>query len=167
MFLADTSRPGETTVYFAREGRIRLDEANRIVQLELREATSYTSTLDRPDEYVANAIGTTLISLDPETVFKRPPAKGAPEMTIAELKAEIAAAKTRNDPGYGARFMLQQKFSLPLTCPHPRADRVGPGREQPQGRKARQLRGRHGRDLRVLRPALGRPGSRDGWPVQP
>jgi len=117
VFLADTSRPGETTVYFARDGRIRLDEANRIVQLELRETTSYTSTLDRPDEYVANAIGTTLISLDPETVFKRPPAKGAPEMTIAELKGEIAAAKTRNDPGYGARFMLQQKFSLPLTCP--------------------------------------------------
>jgi lipopolysaccharide export system permease protein len=117
VFLADTSRPGETTVYFARDGRIRLDEANRIVQLELRDATSYTSTLDRPDDYVANAFGTTLISLDPETVFKRPPAKGAPEMTIAELKAEIAAAKTRNDPGYGARFMLQQKFSLPLTCP--------------------------------------------------
>src|SRR4051812_9123297 len=117
VFLADTSRPGETTVYFPREGRIPLDEANRIVQLELREATSYTSALDRPDEYVANAVGTTLISLAPETVFKRPPAKGAPEMTIAELKSEIAAAKTRNDPGYGARFMLQQKFSLPLTCP--------------------------------------------------
>jgi LPS export ABC transporter permease LptG/LPS export ABC transporter permease LptF len=117
VFLADTSRPGETTVYFARDGRIRLDEAKRIVQLELREATSYTSTLDKPDEYVANAIGTTLISLDPETVFKRPPAKGAPEMTIAELKAEIAAAKARYDAGYGARFMLQQKFSLPLTCP--------------------------------------------------
>jgi LPS export ABC transporter permease LptG/LPS export ABC transporter permease LptF len=117
VFLADTSRPGETTVYFAREGRIRLDEAHRIVQLELREAASYTSTVDRPDEYVANAVGTTLISLDPETVFKRPPAKGAPEMTIAELKSEIATAATRNDPAYGARFMLQQKFSLPLTCP--------------------------------------------------
>ena len=117
VFLADTARPGETTVYFAKEGRIRLDEANRIVQLELREATSYTSTIDKPDEYVANTVGTTLISLDPETVFKRPPSKGAPEMTIAELKAEIAAASTRNDPAYGARFMLQQKFSLPLTCP--------------------------------------------------
>jgi LPS export ABC transporter permease LptG len=50
-------------------------------------------------------------------VFKRPPAKGAPEMTVAELKAEIADAATRNDPAYSARFMLQQKFSLPLTCP--------------------------------------------------
>ena len=117
VFLADTSRPGETTVYFAKEGRIRLDQANRIVQLELREATSYTSHIEKPDDYEANAFDSILISLDPETVFKRPPAKGAPEMTIAELKSEIADAATRNDPAYGARFMLQQKFSLPLTCP--------------------------------------------------
>ncbi len=117
VFLADTSRPGETTVYFAKEGRIRLDQANRIVQLELRSATSYTSHIEKPDDYEANAFDSILISLDPETVFKRPPSKGAPEMTIAELKSEIAAASTRNDPAYGARFMLQQKFSLPLTCP--------------------------------------------------
>lgn len=117
VFLADTSRPGETTVYFAKEGRIRLDQANQIVQLELRTATSYTSHIEKPDDYEANAFDSILISLDPSTVFKKPPNKGAPEMTIAELKSEIAAAATRNDPAYGARFMLQQKFSLPLTCP--------------------------------------------------
>src|SRR6476660_572240 len=43
VFLADTSRPGETSVYFASEGRIRLDEAHRIVQLELRDGTSHTT----------------------------------------------------------------------------------------------------------------------------
>lgn len=117
VFLADTSQPGETTVYFAREGRIRLDQANQIVQLELRGATSYSAHVDRPDAYEANSYQSILLSLDPSTVFKKPPNKGAPEMTIAELKAEIASAKTRNDPAYGARFMLQQKFSLPLTCP--------------------------------------------------
>jgi LPS export ABC transporter permease LptF/LPS export ABC transporter permease LptG len=117
VFLADTSRPGETTVYFAREGRIRLDKEKRIVQLELKTATSYTAHVDKPDDYEANAFDSILISLDPETVFKRPPSKGAPEMTIAELKAEIASAATRGDSAYGARFMLQQKFSLPLTCP--------------------------------------------------
>jgi LPS export ABC transporter permease LptG len=117
VFVADTSRPGETTVYFAREGRIRLDEKARIVQLELRDVTSHTTRADDPEDYEANTIASTLISLDPETVFKRPPAKGAPEMTIAELKDEIASAATHNDPAYGARFMLQQKFSLPATCP--------------------------------------------------
>ncbi len=117
VFLADTSKPGEPSVYFAREGRIRLDEANRIVQLELRDGTSHTMRADQPDEYSANTFGSILISLDPETVFKRPPAKGAPEMTIAELRREIEEAAKRNDPAYGARFMLQQKFSLPMTCP--------------------------------------------------
>ena len=117
VFLADTSRPGETTVYFARRGRIRLDSVKRIVQLELEEVSSHTTRWDSGENYQANTIGSTLISLDPETVFKRPPSKGAPEMTIAELKSEIAQAGTRHDPAYGARFMLQQKFSLPITCP--------------------------------------------------
>ena len=117
VFLADTSRPGETTVYFARRGTIRLDSEKRIVQLELQEVSSHTTRQDSGENYQANTIGSTLISLDPDTVFKRPPSKGAPEMTIAELKAEIADAATRNDPAYGARFMLQQKFSLPITCP--------------------------------------------------
>src|SRR3954453_21851530 len=43
VFLADTSRPNETTVYFAREGRIRLDRPNRVVQLELRDVTVHTT----------------------------------------------------------------------------------------------------------------------------
>jgi len=117
VFLADTSRPGETTVYFAKQGRIRLDSAKRIVQLELLDVTSHTTRVDSGDSYQANVVGSTLISLDPDTVFKRPLPKGAPEMTIAELKAEIAEAGTRRDPAYNARFMLQQKFSLPITCP--------------------------------------------------
>lgn len=117
VFLADTGRPGETSVYFAREGRIRLDEEHRIVQLELRDGMSHTTLTDRPDDYQASTFDSILISLDPETVFKRPPPRGAPEMTIAELKAEIKTSTERNEPAYGARFMLQQKFSLPLTCP--------------------------------------------------
>ncbi|HUR35832.1 MAG TPA: LptF/LptG family permease [Vicinamibacterales bacterium] len=117
VFLADTSQPGETAVYFAQDGRIRLDEKNKIVQLELRNGTSHITHVDNPDAYEGNAFDSVLITLDPQTVFKKPPAKGAPEMTIAELRSEIADAATRNDPAYGARFMLQQKFSLPMTCP--------------------------------------------------
>ena len=50
-------------------------------------------------------------------MFKRPPAKGAPEMTFAELRREIAKAEARHQPAYAERFMVQQKFSLPMTCP--------------------------------------------------
>jgi LPS export ABC transporter permease LptF/LPS export ABC transporter permease LptG len=117
IFLADTSRPNETTVYFAREGRIRLDREERIVQLELQNGTSHTTHLDKPDDYEQTTFRSFYITLDPNTVFKRPPAKGAPEMTFAELRHEIAKAKERHDPAYAERFMVQQKLSLPMTCP--------------------------------------------------
>jgi lipopolysaccharide export system permease protein len=117
VFVADTSRPAETTVYFAREGRIRLDKEHRLVQLELLDVTSHTTHTDKPDDYEESTSRSHTITLDPETVFRRPPAKGAREMTYAELRDEIAGATARNEPAYEARFMVQQKLSLPLTCP--------------------------------------------------
>src|SRR5262249_16097177 len=50
-------------------------------------------------------------------VFKLPPEKGAREMNYAELREAIASASKRNDPAYEARFMIQQKTSLPMACP--------------------------------------------------
>jgi LPS export ABC transporter permease LptF/LPS export ABC transporter permease LptG len=117
VFLADTSNPSRTTVYFAREGRIRLDRDKRLVQLELLDGTWNTSHTDRADDYEEGAFKSQLIALDPDTVFKRPPSRGAREMTYAELREEIAQAAARNDPAYEARFMIQQKASLPLACP--------------------------------------------------
>src|SRR4051812_14112929 len=117
VFLADTSRPNDTTVYFAREGRIHLDREHRIVQLELREGSSHTTHADKPDDYEQTAFDSILITLDPSTVFRRPPPPGAREMTIRELRQEVAQARERNQPAYDARFMIQQKFTLPLACP--------------------------------------------------
>lgn len=117
VFLADTSNPTTTTVYFAREGRIRLDREKRLVQLELLDGTWSTSHTDRPDDYEEGAFQSQYIALDSDTVFKRPPSRGAREMTTAELREEIALAEARNDPAYEARFMIQQKASLPLACP--------------------------------------------------
>ncbi|PYR51314.1 MAG: hypothetical protein DMF89_06290 [Acidobacteria bacterium] len=117
IFLADTSRPTETTVYFAREGRIRLDRVQRLVQLELQDGTSHTTHLDKPDDYEETTFRNFYITLDPETVFKRPPAKGAPEMTFAELRTAIEHARAAHQSANGERFMVQQKFSLPMTCP--------------------------------------------------
>ena len=48
VFLADTSRPNETTVYFAKEGRIRLDRAKRVVQLELTRRHVHTHPRRQP-----------------------------------------------------------------------------------------------------------------------
>jgi LPS export ABC transporter permease LptF/LPS export ABC transporter permease LptG len=117
VFLADTSNPNETTVYFAKQGRVRLDRENKRVQLELIDATANTTHADKPDAYEENAFEHLYLTLDPASVFKDPPTRGVREMTGAELRREIAEAATRNDPAYDARFMLQQKLSLPLACP--------------------------------------------------
>ncbi len=117
VFLADTANPNQTTVYFAREGRIRLDRAKRLVQLELLDGTWNTSHTDQAEDYEEGAFKSQLIVLDPDTVFKRPPSRGAREMTYGELREEIVAATARHDPAYEARFMIQQKASLPMACP--------------------------------------------------
>ncbi|MCC7417211.1 MAG: LptF/LptG family permease [Acidobacteria bacterium] len=117
VFLADSTQPGQTTVYFAREGRLLVDQGKRTVQLVLTAAARHTTFAAKPDEYETSTLETVVLNLDAETVFPRVQIlKGAPEMTIAELRADIAAAAARADPAYDQRLMIQQKFSLPAAC---------------------------------------------------
>jgi len=117
VFVADTAHANETTVYFAKQGRIRLDQKKKLVQLELLNGTSHTTHTDKPDDYEEASFESSIITLDPNQVFKLPPEKGAREMNYAELRDAIASASKRNDPAYEARFMIQQKTSLPMACP--------------------------------------------------
>jgi LPS export ABC transporter permease LptG/LPS export ABC transporter permease LptF len=118
VFLADSSKPGETAVYFAREGRILVDREEQMVQLQLTRATQHTTMAAQPDEYHETEFESISLSLDPQTVFPPPPSRGVPEMTIAELRRTIAQADAHNDRllGYSSRFMVQFKFALPLAC---------------------------------------------------
>jgi LPS export ABC transporter permease LptF/LPS export ABC transporter permease LptG len=117
VFVADTAHVNETTVYFAKQGRIRLDQKKKLVQLELLHGTSHTTHTDKPDDYEEASFESSIITLDPNQVFKLPPSKGAREMNYTELREEIAEASKRKDPAYEARFMIQQKMSLPMACP--------------------------------------------------
>jgi LPS export ABC transporter permease LptG/LPS export ABC transporter permease LptF len=116
VFFAD-AHEGTVTVYFAREGQIALDREKRLVQLQLVDGVSHSTRISSPDSYESSAFERMSVTLDPETVFPRPPAKGAPEMTFAELRTNIAAAAARGDPAHNYRFMAQQKLSLPAACP--------------------------------------------------
>jgi LPS export ABC transporter permease LptG/LPS export ABC transporter permease LptF len=116
VFLADSSQAGRTTVYLAREGRLVIDRAHRMVELVLEHGTWHMTRADRPAEYEGTAFETITLRLDPQTVFPPPPSKGAPEMSLAELHQAIADAAARHQPAYGEHFMIQQKFSLPAAC---------------------------------------------------
>jgi LPS export ABC transporter permease LptG/LPS export ABC transporter permease LptF len=117
VFLADATRADQTTVYFAKEGRLLIDRAKQTVQLSLKDATRHTTFTAKPDEYEGSDLDRVVLNLEPETVFPRAQLmKGDPEMTIAELHQSIAEAATRGDPGYDQKLMIQQKFSFPAAC---------------------------------------------------
>ncbi len=114
VFLADTSQPGQTTVYFAKEGRLRVDREKKLVALELTAGTWHTTSVTKPDEYEGGNYDSTIIHLDPATVFPSiAPSKTEREMSIAELKASIVAGHARGDPSLSQQYMIQQKFSIP------------------------------------------------------
>ncbi len=116
VFLADSSRPDRMTVYLAREGRLLIDRQRRTVQLLLQHGTWHMTRTDQPEVSEDTKFETITLRLDPQAVFPRPPSKGVPEMSIAELRASIADAERRHEPTYSQRFMIQQKYSIPAAC---------------------------------------------------
>ncbi len=117
VFLADTSQPNQTTVYFAKAGGLLVDREKQSVSLELTGGTRHTTSTAKPDEYEGADYERVLIQLDPNTVFPNiKPSKTSREMSIAELKASIAAGAATHDPGYVQRYEIQQKFAIPVAC---------------------------------------------------
>ena len=116
VFFADSSRPDVTTVYLAREGRVVVDRVNKFVQLQLTHGMQHTTRPSAPDEYQGTEFETLSLSLDATTVFAQPPARGAPEMTIAELHRTIAETKPGDHLFIDAQLMIQYKYSFPAAC---------------------------------------------------
>jgi LPS export ABC transporter permease LptG len=117
VFLVDSTRHDQTTVYFAKNGGLLVDREKRTVQLLLNEVTRHTTFATRPDEYEGSTVERVVLDVDPETVFPRVQlAKGEPEMTIAELRQRMVENAKHGDPGTDQLLMIHQKFSLPVAC---------------------------------------------------
>ena len=117
VFLADTTRQGQTTVYFAATGRLIIDRAKRTVQLVLEDATSHTTFLAEPEKYDGSSFERIVLNLDAESVFRQTKLlKGDNEMTIAELREEIAKRRAQHVSYASQAFTIQQKFSIPVSC---------------------------------------------------
>src|SRR6266508_274018 len=117
VFLADSTNPDQTTVYFARSGRLLIDRAKQTVQLLLEGGTRNTTYAKKPEEFEGDTFGTLVLNLDAQTVFPRAEViKGDNEMTIAELRAKIAENAKTGDRSYSQLFTIQQKYSIPVAC---------------------------------------------------
>jgi LPS export ABC transporter permease LptG/LPS export ABC transporter permease LptF len=116
VFFADTSKPGTTTVSFAREGRFIIDRAHQVVQLQLAHGTQHTMLSAKPDDHQANSFEQFNATLDAQAVFKQAPNRNPPEMSIAELRQTVAAAKPNSDLSISAQYMIHYNYSIPVAC---------------------------------------------------
>ena len=117
VFLADATQPEHTVVFVAKSGRVVLDRVKRTVELVLENGTQHTTSRAHPEEYDGSAFDSTVIKIDPETMFPRTQiVKGDNEKSIAELRQTIAENTAHNLPSNGQLYTIQQKFSLPVAC---------------------------------------------------
>ncbi len=119
VFVADTSRAGQPVIYMARHGRMALDRERRSVEMMLEDGIrhSVTTDLSGKEKYETNRFGRMVMSLDPASVFPDAgPAKGEPEMTIAELQQRAAIIRKEGGSPHNAIWYIQQKFSIPVAC---------------------------------------------------
>ena len=117
VFLADATRPGETTAYFAKKGRLNVDRVKQTVELVLEQGTRHTTFNAKPEEYEGSSFDRLVLNMDAETVFPRTQLmKGDNEKTIAELRATAAENAKVGAPTGSQYFTIQQKFSIPIAC---------------------------------------------------
>ena len=116
VFFADTTKPGTTTVSFAREGRFIIDRAHQLVQLQLSHGTQHTTLAAQPDQYQGIEFEQSNFTLDAQTVFKQAPNRNPPEMTLAELHQTVANTKPTDHVSIEARLMIQNSYAIPVAC---------------------------------------------------
>jgi LPS export ABC transporter permease LptF/LPS export ABC transporter permease LptG len=117
VFLADATKPDQTTAYLASVGRLIIDREKRTVRLLLEGGSAYTTYTSKPDVCDVSVFNRLVLDMDAETVFPRAQiVKGDNEKTIAELRETAARNVANGGHDYGQRYTIQQKFSLPVAC---------------------------------------------------
>ena len=116
LLVAQTSRPNETSVYFAERGRLVIDRPKRTVDLVLENGTQYR-TLKPGETDTYSFQRPVVLALNPEAVFPQASIqKGPNEKTISELRADAAEKVRNNMSPHPEIIALQQKFSFPVAC---------------------------------------------------
>jgi LPS export ABC transporter permease LptG/LPS export ABC transporter permease LptF len=117
VFVADRRNQDQPQFLVASRGRLLIDQAKRIVDLTLWDGSQHRAAKDDPAKYQVQRFSTMSIALDPADVFPRSDVvHGAPEMTIAELRAEIDAKRRKNVSPHNEIMYLHQKFAFPTAC---------------------------------------------------
>ena len=117
VFLADTMKPEEPTVFTAASGQLVINREKRTVDLLLQNGSRHTANLRDPSKYEVARFSELILGLDPDTVFNVAEImKGENEMTIPELRARAAELERQHERSHGPLIALHRKFSIPFAC---------------------------------------------------
>ncbi len=114
---ADTRTPSQPTIFLARRGRMLVNREARSIQMVLEEGTRHTTSPDDPTVYEVVRFDRMVVSLDPESVFPRTgPARGYREMSITDLREEVAFLQGQGQLHHQPVMEIHKKFSIPVAC---------------------------------------------------
>ena len=114
---ADTTNPTQPVIYLAKRGRMIVDRKAKTIQMVLEQGTRHTTKVADPAAYELLRYDSTILSLDPESVFPRQgPARGDRELSIEELAAKAALLEAGGESSHNQRMEIQKKFSIPVAC---------------------------------------------------
>jgi LPS export ABC transporter permease LptF/LPS export ABC transporter permease LptG len=114
---ADSRNPAEQVIYLAKRGRMVIDREAKTIQMVLEDGTRHRTNLTDPNTYEVARFDSTILSLDPETVFPRKgPARGDRELRIEELYAKAEEFKAQGLSPHNQVMEIHKKFSIPVAC---------------------------------------------------
>ncbi len=117
VFVADRRTPDRPQFLVAERGRLIIDEKARSVDLTLWNGSSHRPDPKDPAKYELQKFTTQTVKLNADDVFpKTGVLHGAPEMTISELRAEIAKKEREKQSPHNEVMYLHQKFAFPAAC---------------------------------------------------
>ena len=114
VFLADTARTDEPTIFIAASGRLVTVPQERLAFLELTDVEVHNASLDDPGLYRIQRAAEIRLPLDAEDVFgpeTLSPQRSARAMLLPEL---LTAYEGTNHPIYLVE--IHKKFALPFAC---------------------------------------------------
>ena len=114
---ADSRNPAQPIIYLAKRGRMVIDRDARTIQMVLEDGTRHSTKIADPSAYEVARFESTVMSLDPETVFPRSgPARGDRELSLEELNAKAEEMRAQGLSPHNQVMEIHKKFSIPVAC---------------------------------------------------
>ena len=114
---ADSRDPAQQVIFLAKHGRMVIDREARTIQMVLEDGTRHRTDLNNPNAYEVARFQSTILTLDPETVFPRTgPARGDRELSIEELNAKGEEMRAQGISPHNQVMEIHKKFSIPVAC---------------------------------------------------